>query len=281
MFERYTEKARRCIFWGRYEASQAGSPYIESTHLLLGVLREHPDILDDRVLTGKFAELVRSEMKHDGPPLQPTSTSVDLPLSHEAKRILAYGAEEAERMGHKHIGTEHLLLGFLREEGSLGARLLRQHGIELGSRRARIAALAHLAPAPEDVPVYRNALHALIDSLPEGALLPTRNVLMRMQTLSPEAPLEISELRPPRKTFLAGGGVAGAWVGGARGDGSRFSSRMEDGALIREKREVFHGHEITMWESFKMSDDGKQLKYSQHLRGPKRENQLDIDFEVG
>jgi len=53
------------------------------------------------------------------------STSVDLPLSNECKRVLAYAAEEAERLGHKHIGTEHLLLGLLREENALPRRSFR------------------------------------------------------------------------------------------------------------------------------------------------------------
>src|ERR1044072_1412096 len=56
--------------------------------------------------------------KFEGPPSfgEKVSTSVDLPLSNECKRVLAYAAEEAERLSHKHIGTEHLLLGLLREE---------------------------------------------------------------------------------------------------------------------------------------------------------------------
>ena len=126
MFERYTEKARRVIFFGRYEASQFGSPYIETEHLLLGLLRE------DKALTNRFLrgpgqlEAIREQIEKHTIMREKVSTSVDLPLSNEGKRVLAYAAEEAERLSHKHIGTEHLLLGLLREEKSFAAQLLHE-----------------------------------------------------------------------------------------------------------------------------------------------------------
>src|ERR1022692_4413640 len=67
------------------------------------------------------------------------STSVDLPLSHECKRVLAYGAEEAERRKHKHIGTEHLLLGLLREEKCFAAEILHERGLRLSTIREELA----------------------------------------------------------------------------------------------------------------------------------------------
>ena len=66
------------------------------------------------------------------------STSLDLPLSHECKRVLAFGAEEAQRLNHKHIGTEHLLLGILREEKCLAAQLLGEQGLTLRSVREQV-----------------------------------------------------------------------------------------------------------------------------------------------
>src|SRR5215472_16430337 len=101
MFERYTEKARRIIFFARYEASQYGSPYIESEHLLLGFVRE------DKALTFRFLrtvefETIRKEIDTRTSIREPVSTSVDLPLSNECKRVLAYAAEEAARLSDKH-----------------------------------------------------------------------------------------------------------------------------------------------------------------------------------
>ena len=106
MFERYTEKARRVIFFARYEASQFGSPYIETEHLLLGLLRE------DKALTNRFlrshasVESIRKQIEGHTTIREKVSTSVDLPLSNECKRVLAYAAEEAERLSHRHIGTQ-------------------------------------------------------------------------------------------------------------------------------------------------------------------------------
>ena len=66
------------------------------------------------------------------------STSIDLPLSDECKRILAYAAEEAERLNHRHIGTEHLLLGILREEKCLAAKILQERGLRLNTIREEL-----------------------------------------------------------------------------------------------------------------------------------------------
>src|SRR3989449_587436 len=139
MFERYTEKARRVIFFARYEASQFGSPYIETEHLLLGLLRE------DKALTNRFlrshasVESIRKQIEGHTTIREKVSTSVDLPLSNECKRVLAYAAEEAERLSHKHIGTEHLLLGLLREEKCFAAEILHERGLRLSTIREELA----------------------------------------------------------------------------------------------------------------------------------------------
>jgi ATP-dependent Clp protease ATP-binding subunit ClpC len=139
MFERYTEKARRVIFFARYEASQFGSPFIETEHLLLGLLRE------DKALTNRFlrshtsVDTIRKQVEGRTTVREKVSTSVDLPLSHECKRVLAYAAEEAERLSHKHIGTEHLLLGLLREEKCFAAEILHERGLRLSTIREELA----------------------------------------------------------------------------------------------------------------------------------------------
>lgn len=138
MFGRYTEKARRVIFFARYEASQFGAPYIETEHLLLGLLRE------DKALAFRFLrqhgdfETIRQQIESASLPRQPTSTSVDLPLSNESKRVLAYATEEAERLSHRHIGSEHLLLGMLREEKCFAAELLKERGLRLDAVREEL-----------------------------------------------------------------------------------------------------------------------------------------------
>jgi hypothetical protein len=138
MFERYTEPARRTIFFGRYEASHFGSPYIEAEHLLLGLLREDKALANRFLHSRAAAESIRQQIERHTPPREKLPISVDLPLSHECRRVLAYGAEEAGRLNHEHIGTVHLLLGLLREENCFAAQLLREQGLTQDSVREQV-----------------------------------------------------------------------------------------------------------------------------------------------
>ena len=139
MFERYTEKARRVIFFARYEASQFGSPYIETEHLLLGLIREDKALANRFLRSHGAVDSIRKQIEAHTTVREKVSTSVDLPLSHECKRVLAYAAEEAERLSHKHIGTEHLLLGLLREEKCFAAEILHERGLRLSTIREELA----------------------------------------------------------------------------------------------------------------------------------------------
>jgi hypothetical protein len=135
MFERYTEKARRAIFFARYEASQFGSPYIETEHLLLALVRENPVLMRVVFPSKTSIDAIRKQIEEHTSPREKTSTSVDLPLSNESKRVLAYAAAEAERLGSKHIGSEHLLLGLLREKDAFAAHLFNSQGLYLDRAR--------------------------------------------------------------------------------------------------------------------------------------------------
>jgi ATP-dependent Clp protease ATP-binding subunit ClpC len=138
MFERYTEKARRVIFFARYEASQFGSPTIETEHLLLGLMREDKSLATRFLRSHSSVESIRKEIEGKTVIREKVSTSIELPLSAESKRILAYAAEEAERLRHRHIGTEHLLLGILREDRCVAAEILHERGLRLNTIREEI-----------------------------------------------------------------------------------------------------------------------------------------------
>jgi ATP-dependent Clp protease ATP-binding subunit ClpA len=139
MFERFTEKARRVIFFARYEASEFGSPYIETEHLLLGLLREDKALAYRMLRSDGSVESIRKKIDKHTTFREKTPTSVDLPLSNEGKRVLAFAAEEAERLANRHIGTEHLLLGLLRDKDSLAAQLLNAEGVFVDRARENIA----------------------------------------------------------------------------------------------------------------------------------------------
>jgi ATP-dependent Clp protease ATP-binding subunit ClpC len=139
MFERYTEKARRVMFFARYEASQYGSPSIDTEHLLLGLVREDP-ILAKRFLGRLNAEEgIRSEIESHIPIRERISTSVELPLSLECEKTLNLAAEESDRLGHRHIGTEHVLLGLLRVENSFAGKILQARGVKIAAVREQLA----------------------------------------------------------------------------------------------------------------------------------------------
>jgi ATP-dependent Clp protease ATP-binding subunit ClpC len=138
MFARYTEEARRVIFFARHEASQSGSPYIETEHLLLGLLREDKALAIRFLRSHAAVESICKQIEGHTTIRGKVSISVNLPLSHEYKRVLAYGAEEAERLNHKHIGTEHLLLGLLREEKCFAAEILHVRGLRLSTIREEL-----------------------------------------------------------------------------------------------------------------------------------------------
>ncbi len=175
MFERYTEKARRVIFFARYEASQFGSPYIETEHLLLGLLREDKALANRFLRSHAAIESIRKQIESHTTIREKVSTSVDLPLSHECKRVLAYGAEEAERLNHKHIGTEHLLLGLLREDKSFAAEILHERGLRLSQVREEIARSSSEKMAsnrPKESSLLAEFSRDLTQSAMDGALDP-------------------------------------------------------------------------------------------------------------
>jgi hypothetical protein len=129
MFERYTEKARRVIFFARYEASLYGSPYIETEHLLLGLLREDQSLAKWFPGEPNAATSIRSEIEKQITRGERIATSVEVPLTQEGKEVLNLAADTAERLGHRHVDTVHLLIGILRAEESLAAKILTARGV--------------------------------------------------------------------------------------------------------------------------------------------------------
>ena len=135
MFERHTDRARRAIFFARYEASLLGSPRIEAEHLLLGLVREDKPLTAHFLRSWESLESIRRLIEQHAPAHKRGATSVDLPMSQGCTRALAYAEEEADRFSHRFIGTDHLLLGLLRDEASFAAQVLHQFGVGLDAVR--------------------------------------------------------------------------------------------------------------------------------------------------
>ena len=143
MFERFTDRARRVVVLSQEEARRLHHNYIGTEHILLALLREQ-DGIAARVLTGFGMSLdgVRLEVagivgegQHDGPQR--------IPFTPRAKKVLELALREALQLKHNYIGTEHILLGLIREGDGVAARILREHGDPSAMR----AAATQLAPA--------------------------------------------------------------------------------------------------------------------------------------
>jgi ATP-dependent Clp protease ATP-binding subunit ClpC len=141
--ERYTEKLRRVIFFAGYEARKFGSPCIETEHLLLGLLRE------DAILHKRFIRphsswtVIWKQIEDHTAKREEISAFVDLPFSNECKQVLLYTAEEAGGLSNQHIGTEHLLLGLMRDETCYAGEILRNAGLNLTAIRQALEHLPH------------------------------------------------------------------------------------------------------------------------------------------
>lgn len=144
MFERFTDRARRVLVLAVERAGLESAPAIGTEHLLLGMLEENEStaaIVLDRL--GVDADQTRAAVKviRDGrQPSEPSSVGAP-PFSVRAKKVLELSLREALQLGHNYIGTEHILLGLIREGEGVAAQVLVKLGAELPRTRQRIIEL--------------------------------------------------------------------------------------------------------------------------------------------
>jgi ATP-dependent Clp protease ATP-binding subunit ClpC len=115
------------IYFANSEAGERGALSIESEHLLLGLLSADELFANQFLSSAESVESIRKQIEEHSPRREKTTNG--LPLSDECEKIILFTADEAERLGSKKIGTEHLLLGIMRKEDSLAACLLKAHGV--------------------------------------------------------------------------------------------------------------------------------------------------------
>jgi len=133
----FTEKARRVMFFARYEASQLGCTRVEPEQILLGLLREDKAIAARFVGPSAEVESIRKQIVDRVPTADKLSCSVDIPLSKSSKAVLAHTEKEQVRMGSVKISPEHLLIGLL-QQGSLAAELLQERGLTVQKVREQL-----------------------------------------------------------------------------------------------------------------------------------------------
>jgi uncharacterized protein (TIGR03435 family) len=189
MFNRFTSRALRVLFYARSEVSQIGSIAVEPEHILLGVLDEGKG-LGSRILarTGGTLDDFRSDIVRRLTSRETIAESDDIPFSASCERVLQYAAEEADRLLHNYIGTEHLLLGLLREERSVAAEVLAAKGLRIEAVREAIVELLSSGEQPESPgppPTPANTYQS-----PQIPFVPSRSVhILYSGTPSPQPPV--------------------------------------------------------------------------------------------
>jgi ATP-dependent Clp protease ATP-binding subunit ClpC len=138
-WQRFTERARRVVFFAQEEAARLGENWVGTEHLLLGLVRES-DSVASRILAEKLGvalDRIRSEIVKQVTP-GPGNLGRDMQLTPRTKCVIDLANEEANALKNDYIGTEHLLLGLLREEEGLAAQVLRKLGADMENARAAV-----------------------------------------------------------------------------------------------------------------------------------------------
>ncbi len=142
MWERFTERAKHVVSAAREEATRLGSEYVRTEHILLGLCRE-PEGIAARTLTnlGVDIEALAGEIEQQVQVGASVVSSDDITFTPRAKKVLELAVEEARRFNHSYIGTEHILLGLLKEGEGIAAKVLQDMKIDLGRVQAEVIRL--------------------------------------------------------------------------------------------------------------------------------------------
>lgn len=268
MFERYTERARRIVFFARYEASQHGSTIIEPEHLLLGLLREDKELLSKLIPGFENQETLRKDVEAALPAQSPLSTSVDLPFSQTSKRVLVDAEEESSGAGHGYIGSGHLLIGILRESSSaarlLGERKLTRESILAGLEKSEAAPPPQRVPAE---PVSRESVHALVDEMAEDQLTRVAYLVKAIKA-------------NPRALAAFGWSFPRPLEQNAQPGQRPYTSSLDNGVLTVETHHRVNGHDIDVVESWSPTADGKTLRCTRNTSVNQRQTRYEIEFDL-
>ncbi|MCY2929467.1 MAG: ATP-dependent Clp protease ATP-binding subunit [Planctomycetota bacterium] len=153
MFERFTERARKVMAMANQEAQRFNHEYIGTEHILLGLIKDGSGV-GANVLRSLNVDLpkVRMEIEKLVKPGPNTVTLGKLPQTPKAKKVLEFAIEEARNLNHNYVGTEHLLLGLLRETDGVAAQVLMNLGIKLDEVRAEVLNILGAGMEPADAP---------------------------------------------------------------------------------------------------------------------------------
>ncbi|NUW32224.1 hypothetical protein HTZ77_12375 [Nonomuraea sp. SMC257] len=246
MFERFSDRARRVVVLAQEEARMLNHNYIGTEHILLGLLHagDGEDVAA-RALEGFGVELgpMRRYVEQQvgrgtkGPPGH-------IPFTPRAKKVLELSLREALQLRHNYIGTEHILLGLVRESDGLAAQALLDAGVPLDRLRERVLALVAAGPRDKPAEPYYTSGPTLVERLTRieeslerierhlGIARPPGDPTERPAGASGEHPARASGERPAE----ASGAGTGETSGAGAGDAPRETLREHPGETSQEAR---------------------------------------------
>ena len=153
MFDRFTDRARKVMGLARQEAQRFNHDYIGTEHILLGLVQEGSGVAASVL---KNLDIDLKKIRHEVEKLVSSGTTMvtmgQLPFTPRAKKVLELSLEEASNLGHTYIGTEHLLLGLIRENEGIAAQVLRNLKVKLEDVRDEVLELLGADPQEPDHP---------------------------------------------------------------------------------------------------------------------------------
>ncbi len=196
MWQRFTEPSRRVVFFAQEEAGRLGENSVSTEHLLLGLVRENDSVaarILDRIgvsLGRVRSEIERQVARGDG------RMQGDMQLTPRAKRVIDFAYDEARQLNNNYMGTEHLLLGLIREGEGLAGRVLKKLGVDLERTREEVQKLQAENPSPARERDKEEASSEVKDALlAEDALLAAENAVAAAENALSNAKAKTREMR--------------------------------------------------------------------------------------
>lgn len=151
MYERFSDRARKVMHLANNEAQKLNQEYVGTEHLLLGILKEGSGVACNvlRNLNVDYCTTAQevNKLVQPGPLL---ATMGKLPVTPRVKKVLELAIEESKNLGHNYIGTEHLLLGLLKEDLGVAGQVLKNLGLHVDTIRKEIIELLSWEPSGEE-----------------------------------------------------------------------------------------------------------------------------------
>jgi ATP-dependent Clp protease ATP-binding subunit ClpA len=197
MYERFTDRARKVMQLANQEAQRYNHEYIGTEHILLGLVKEDFGLAAN-VLKNLGIDL--NKVRRLVEKLSQTGVDIfnigQMPPTPRAKKVIEYALDEARGMRHNYVGSEHLLLGLLRDEECLAGSVLRNLGVKLQDVREEIMCLLGFPPdwkPPKQMAIHRDP-YADLPDLPENVLLAVKDLDVQIDHLQQEKEAAVAAL---------------------------------------------------------------------------------------